>query len=83
MGVWECEFSNCGSVPKNKWECGSVSFQISGSVAKNEWECGSGSFQIGGSVPGVGVGVWPVWECDRCGSGSVASVGVEVWPIVS
>ena len=39
--MWEWEFSNCGSVPKNKWECGSVSFQISGSVSKNEWECGT------------------------------------------
>ena len=37
--MWECEFSNCGSVPKNNWECGSVSFQISGSGSKNEWEC--------------------------------------------
>ena len=47
---WECEFSNCGSVPKNKWECGSVSFQISGSVSKNEWECGSVSLKMSGSV---------------------------------
>ena len=54
--MWECEFSNCGSVPKNKWECGSVSFQISGSVAKNEWECGSVSLKMSGSVgvPGHG-----------------------------
>ena len=48
--MWECEFSNCGSVPKNKWECGSVSFQISGSVSKNEWECGSVSLKMSGSV---------------------------------
>ena len=38
VGVWrlavECELSNCESVPKNKWEGGSVSFQIVGVCPK-------------------------------------------------
>ena len=86
MGIFRDEFSKCGSVYKNEWECGSVSFQIVGVCPKISGSVGVWVFKLVGVCPkmsgSVGVWVWKwvgVWVCRVMKNSGKVLFGVGVW----